>query len=90
MNKLLASYSLSLSVILTACIWHAHTQHPDIDVKNDWKLLTLFVGANDICLGCVSIAINYICVYSNTITPDHSINRAMSCVILGVLETSLD
>jgi phospholipase B1 len=28
-------------------------QHVDID--NDWKLLTLLIGANDLCLGCTGI-----------------------------------
>jgi lysophospholipase L1-like esterase len=25
---------------------------PSIDIKNDWKLLTVLAGFNDICLGC--------------------------------------
>jgi hypothetical protein len=25
---------------------------PEIDFKNDWKLVTLFIGANDLCETC--------------------------------------
>ena len=28
------------------------TSNPEVDMANDWKLLTVFVGANDLCLGC--------------------------------------
>jgi len=26
--------------------------HKDIDIKNDWKILTLLIGANDLCASC--------------------------------------
>ena len=28
-----------------------HPQNKEVDMKNDWKLLTLFIGVNDICRG---------------------------------------
>ncbi len=46
------------TVCLPVCLHAAITgtlslQHKDIDMDNDWKLLTLFIGANDLCLGWV-------------------------------------
>ena len=29
-------------------------QNKNVDMENDWKLLTLFIGGNDICLGQVT------------------------------------
>lgn len=26
--------------------------HSDVDMENDWKLITLFIGGNDLCSGC--------------------------------------
>uniref|UniRef100_A0A914VYS3 Phospholipase B1, membrane-associated n=1 Tax=Plectus sambesii TaxID=2011161 RepID=A0A914VYS3_9BILA len=28
--------------------------HPQIDIKNDWKLIHIFIGSNDICIACLS------------------------------------
>ncbi|GMS87329.1 hypothetical protein PENTCL1PPCAC_9504, partial [Pristionchus entomophagus] len=27
-------------------------EHPEIDMKNSWKLVHIFIGANDICIWC--------------------------------------
>ena len=27
----------------------------DIDIDNEWKLVTIFIGGNDLCRGCVEI-----------------------------------
>ncbi|XP_064393239.1 phospholipase B1, membrane-associated-like isoform X3 [Halichondria panicea] len=37
-------------------------EHKEIDMDNDWKVLTLFIGANDLCLACSEIV--------PTLTPD--------------------
>ena len=26
-------------------------QNPQVDIEKDWKLLTIFIGTNDLCLG---------------------------------------
>ena len=26
-------------------------QNPNVDIEKDWKLLTILIGANDLCLG---------------------------------------
>jgi phospholipase B1 len=26
--------------------------HPEVDMANDWKLMTLFIGGNDLCAVC--------------------------------------
>ncbi|CAJ0586834.1 unnamed protein product, partial [Mesorhabditis spiculigera] len=38
--------------------------HPDVNVKNDWKLINIFIGANDLCAYCDD--------------PNHSVNSAHS------------
>lgn len=30
---------------------NACVQHPEVNMQNDWKLLTILIGANDLCLG---------------------------------------
>jgi len=34
-------------------------KHPEIDLENDWKLLTILIGANDICEACVNSNLSY-------------------------------
>ena len=32
-------------------IYDLFLQNPNVDMENHWKLLTIFAGANDLCLG---------------------------------------
>ena len=34
--------------------------HPDIDVENDWKLVSLFIGGNDLCGACRRVSLQYV------------------------------
>ena len=42
--------SASYVFLLLLCSMHSHV----VDMKNDWKLMTILVGANEICLGLVN------------------------------------
>lgn len=35
----------------TLCFTMVFAQNKDVDMEKDWKLLTILIGANDLCLG---------------------------------------
>ena len=39
--------------VLYGIVYFLHIQNSKVDMQNDWKLLTIFIGTNDLCLGSV-------------------------------------
>lgn len=67
------------------CAGWSHMQNPNVDIQNDWKLLTIFIGTNDLCLGSVlasvvkyspyTAAIYWTCTCLNTALYEWLCNR---------------
>ena len=43
--------SSECGVLIIIIMQHSHT----FDMRNDWKLMTILIGANDVCLGLVKL-----------------------------------
>uniref|UniRef100_A0A8R1HM15 Lipase_GDSL domain-containing protein n=1 Tax=Caenorhabditis japonica TaxID=281687 RepID=A0A8R1HM15_CAEJA len=51
--------------------------HPEINIKEDWKLVNIFIGANDICVYCEDVYFNATAPHGST-TFENNIIKAVT------------
>ena len=54
--------------------------HPNVDVENDWKLVTLLIGGNDLCGACRRVTTHHISGRTS-IFPQMALGAIISVVI---------
>nr|XP_054758728.1 phospholipase B1, membrane-associated-like [Lytechinus pictus] len=64
---------------------------PSVDFENDWKLITLFIGGNDLCSGCLyaeSSPANYIKFVEKTIQILHDESPRTFVNVIGIMQAN--